>query len=306
MKRSGLTILTRVVALFLVASSAAAQNNPTTNKIDAETLHALMALERQANEASAKGDSKFFDSILSEKFVTRQGRERLNKAALLKIIADVRCDFKTWNLDEPRMTKIDNDVYVLSYRGTYDGTCAERNGEPSKIRELTRAATVWVRNGEKWQAAFHGENLIVDPKNQNAVPVLGPAGKDIKPRIDPDTAVLAALERSVWKAWMARDRKKLENLTADSLSFVDIFGNAYSDKTDIIKAWSGNACKVKSVKVTDALAFELTPSLKLLTHIGSANGTCYGQKIGAIYGNSVYVKTAGVWKLAFTMNMPAM
>lgn len=26
------------------------------------------------------------------------------------------------------------------------------------------SATVWVRRGEKWQAVFHGENLIFDPK----------------------------------------------------------------------------------------------------------------------------------------------
>ena len=45
---------------------------------------------------------------------------------------------------------------------------------------------------------------------------------------------------------------------------------------------------------------------ELLTHTGTANGTCFGAKIGPISGNSLYVKTGKGWKLAFTMNMPAM
>ena len=146
-------------------------------------------------------------------------------------------------------------------------------------------------------------NLIVNPKD---APKAAQAGKSNARRPDATSIALAALERSVWEAWKAHDRKRIDGLTADSVAFIDIFGNAYANRADIINAWSGGICKVRSVAVTDAVAFSLSPTVKLLTHTGTANGTCYGAKIGPIYGNSIYVKAGKAWKLAFTMNMPAM
>ncbi len=68
----------------------------------------------------------------------------------------------------PHMSKIDDDTYVLSYKGTWDGSCKALDGPPGKMPSPIRAATVFTRSGDKWQAAFHGENLIVDPVKQLA------------------------------------------------------------------------------------------------------------------------------------------
>ena len=296
MKRTDLSILVLVAASFFAPMAAPAQD-------DAPAMDALMAIEKQAGEALGRGDAKFFDGLLSGEFVTRQGRERLRKAALLKVIASRKCDVKTSVLDEPSLTKIDADTYVLIYRQTLDGTCAGPGGTTQKIDSPTRSATVWVRSGDKWLAAFHGVNLIIDPKD---APKAAKAAKSIARRTDATTKALAVVERSVWEAWKAHDRKTIEGLTADSVAFVDIFGNAYANRTDIINAWSGGICKVRSVAVTDAVAFSLSPTVKLLTHTGTADGTCYGAKIDAIYGHSIYVRVGKGWKLAFTMNMPAM
>ena len=131
-----------------------------------------------------------------------------------------------------------------------------------------------------------------------------PKKTEAKPT-DPSTGALVAVEKSVWEALKAHDAQKLENLTSGELSFIDVFGNSYSNKPDTIKAWAGAICKIKSVDVTDAVATALSSTVKLLMHTGTADGTCYGEKVPPVHGNSVYVKDGDVWKLAFCMNMPA-
>jgi ketosteroid isomerase-like protein len=271
-------------------------------------IDALLALEKQADEAYIKSDSQFFEGLLSEKFVMREGGRRMDKAALVKMIAGIKCDAKTWNLDEPWMAKIDAETYVLSYRSTWEGTCTGPDGKSVKIPSPTRAATIWVRSGDKWLAAFHGENLIIDPKDspKATAPPAQPAKKaNLKPT-DLSTDALVAVERSVWEAWKAHDAQKLEDLTANDLSFIDIFGNSYANKTDTIKAWSGSICEVKSVGVTEGVVTALSPTVKLLMHTATADGTCYGERVPVVHGNSVYVRDGDTWKLAFTMNMFAM
>ena len=304
MKRVSLTALPFMAAAVL----AACGRNAPKPVAEAASLEALMALDKQANEAYVRGDSKFFEGLLSEKFVMREGGHRIDKAEVVKMIAGLKCDVKTWNLDEPWMAKIDADTYVLSYRGTWDGTCTGPDGKAMKIPSPTRAATIWVRSGDRWQAAFHGENPIIDPKEspeaQPAPPARPTETAEATPA-DPNTSALVAVERSVWEAWKAHDAKKLEDLTAGGLSFIDIFGNSYSNKTDTIEAWSGAICEVKSVEVTDAVATALSPTVELLMDKGTTDGTCYGERVPAVHGNSVYIKEGDTWRLAFTMNMLA-
>ena len=318
MKPASLLTLTFIAGAFFAARGVDARNSPAARTAkpantnapkpiaEAPTIDALMALDKQANEAYVKCDSRFVESLLSEKFVMRDGARRMGKAAVVKMIAGVKCEVRIWNLDERWMAKIDADTYVLSYRSTWDGTCTGPDGKSMKIPSPIRAATVWIRSGDRWQAAFHGENPIIDPKNSpNALPApaAGPAEKAEAKAADPNTDALVAVEKSVWEAWKANDAKKLEGLTANSLSFIDIYGNSYSNKTDTIRAWAGAICQVKSVGVTDGVATALSPTVKLLMHKGTADGTCYGERVPAVHGNSIYVRDGDAWKLTFTMNM---
>ena len=72
-----------------------------------------------------------------------------------------------------------------------------------------------------------------------------------------------------------------------------------------MKDWSGTYCDVKSISITDAAGTMLSPTVGILTFKATADGTCYGQKIGAVWGTSVYVKHCDVWKSAFGINLPA-
>jgi hypothetical protein len=309
MKPNSLLALTLITAACFAEHPADAQSgtNASNSVAQSPTIDALVALDKQANQAYIRGDAKFFENLLSENFVMREGGQRMDKAATLKMIAGNKCDVRAWNLDQPWMAKIDADTYVLSYRSTSDGTCTAADGKPANIPSPARAATIWVRSGGKWLAAFHGENPIIGPKDSPKATLPPPQlakETEAKPT-DPSTDALVAAEKSVWEAWKAHDAKKLEDLTSGDLSFIDIFGNSYSNKPDTIKAWAGAICDVKSVDVTGGVATALSPTVKLLMHTGTADGTCFGEKVPAVNGNSVYVKNGEAWKLAFTMNMPA-
>src|SRR5882672_8662579 len=101
MKTITLFILSDLASTFFAACGAPAANtganNANTNATKpvaaAPTADALMALDKLANEAYAKGDSKFFEGMLSEKFVILTvGGQRMDKAATVKMIAGVKCD----------------------------------------------------------------------------------------------------------------------------------------------------------------------------------------------------------------------
>src|SRR5207253_7136173 len=188
MKKTLRFILLAAASTFFAACggppASTGVNNANTNTSKsvaaAPTADALMALDKQANEAYVKGDSKFFERMLSDKFVILNGGgQRMDKAATVKMIAGVKCDIKSMDLTEPRMSMIDADTYVLSYKATWDGTCNGPDDKPMKVPSPIRSASIWVRSGDKWQAVFHGENLIFDPK---APPKAAPAAPPKKPK----------------------------------------------------------------------------------------------------------------------------
>jgi ketosteroid isomerase-like protein len=146
---------------------ANANTNANTAKpvAAAPTADALMALDRQANEAWIKGDTKFFEGFLSDKFVSYDSGHRMSKAEMLSMMGKFKCDVKDWKLEDPQMAKIDVDTYVMSYKGTFDGTCTGSDGKSMKLPSPIRAASIYVRSGEKWLGAFHSETPIIDPKS---------------------------------------------------------------------------------------------------------------------------------------------
>ena len=340
MKKTLQFILLAAASTFFAACGAPAANtganNANTNTTKpvaaAPTVDALMALDKQANEAYVKGDSKFFAGMLSDKFVILTGGgQRMDKAATVKMIASVKCDIKSMDLTEPAMSMIDADTYALSYKASWDGTCNDPDGKPMKVPGPVRSASIWVRSGDKWQAVFHGENLIIDPKASKAPPPPpAPVARKEDPKKDDKTAAnsntasntaapakatgdantdaLVKIELALWEAWKAKDAKKIEDLMAIDVSFVNIFGTYFATRAEALKDWTGALCQVKSVSVTDGFATALSPTVEMLTRKGTADGTCGGQEIGGtvIWGVSIYVKDGDAWKFAFGMNSPAM
>lgn len=270
----------------------------------APTMDALVALEKSAYEAWKTKDAKFWDAFLSDQFVGYGSTGRLDKVLATREYTGADCEIKSYALSDEQMNPLSNNAALITYKTTVDGTCSG-----IKLPANSWAASVYVGNGDKWKGVFHAAAAVVDPTASPAKPVArreAPQENEAKPASrDAGTDAMLAVEKTVWEAWKDHDAKKLEDLTARNISFINIFGIYLATKADALKNWSGVGCDVKSVGVTDAAGTVLSPTVGILTFKGAADGTCFGQKVGPIWGTSVYVKDGNVWKWTFGINVPA-
>lgn len=288
--------------------------NATAAKPAAPTKEAFIEMEKKAYEAFTKGDTAHFDKMLSDKFVGYNGGKRYGKADEMKMIGSVKCEAKSWSHEDAQMAKINDDTYVMVYKSNFDGTCT-MDGKTEKVPSPTRAATIWVRDGSDWKAAFHSETPIIDPKNPPAAPPAASGEKKeeasadaAKPAAGPNTEALKKMHQGGWDAWKAKDAKWFNDNMAATASFVDPMGTYVATKADAIKVWTETMkCEgVTKAEITDAVATAISPTVEILTLKGAADGSCDGQKNGPLYQSAVYVKEGDAWKLAFMFESPAM
>jgi hypothetical protein len=312
-KIGGILFLSLCAGLFIGCGAPAANTGNGNSNVNsnanaskptaaAPTADALLAMDKQANEAYFKGDTAFFQGFLSDKAVGFNHGTAVGKDTIVKEIGTAKCDMKSFNLSEPTVVKIDNDNYVLTYKGTYDGTCTE-NGKAIPSPANVRAATLYTRSGDKWQALWHNENAIVDPKNQPA-----PAKADDKkasdkkddkpaansnsnsnsnststtaagPAKSSNTDALVKLHQAGWDAFKAKDAKWFDANLASGMVFVDPFGTVFSSKADTIKQWTETMkCEgITKTSVTDGYSVAISPTLELFNLKGSSDGTCDGE-----------------------------
>jgi len=270
----------------------------------APAIGELSALEKSAYEAWKSKDASFWDAFLSENFVGYGPSGKLDKAAATKQYAGTDCSIKSFALSEEQTRPLGKDAALVTHKLIVDGSCSGQ-----KVPAVSWAASIYVRDGGKWKGAFHAEAPVVDPKTSSAKPVAADGaakGNPAKPAAaDAATAAMLAAEKDLWENWRLHDGKKIREMTAADISFINIFGTYLANKTDALKDWSGTGCDVKSVSVTNAVGTMLSPGVGILTFDGGADGTCYGQKVGPIWGTSVYVKHGSVWKWTFGINLPA-
>lgn len=302
-------VLTAAAALVLTAcdgnapgSHANDANTATKAPPAAPTLDALVTLEKSAYEAWKAKDAGFWDTFLSDKFVGYSSSSKLDKASASREYTGADCEIDSYAISDERMKPLAHDVALLTHRTTVDGACGGQ-----KIPMSSWAASVYVLDNDRWKAAFHAEAPIVDPtavtpvgrENSSEEVAAEPAARDA------GTDAMFEVEKAVWEAWMAHDANRIEDLTASDISFINIFGTYLANKADALKDWSGTGCDVASVSVSDAAGTMLSPTVGILTFNGAADGTCYGQTVGPIWGTSIYVREGDTWKWTFGINLPA-
>jgi hypothetical protein len=286
------SVLAAAAALLLTAGAASALAN------DANTKAALVTLEKSAYDAWKSKDAKYWNLFLSDRFVG-WGRSRLDKASATKEYTGADCDIKSYTLSDEEIRPLGENAVLITHKTAVDGTC-----EGQKIPAMNWTASVYVHDGDKWKAIFHAQSDVVDPRATVQIP--GREHSPAKPTArDSQADAILAVERDVWEAWREHDAKKIAGLTAKNISFINIFGTYLASKADALKNWSGAGCDVKSVSLTDAAATMLSPTVGILTFNATANGTCFGQKVGPIWGSSIYVKHGDAWKWIFGINVPA-
>ncbi len=313
MKRINTIALTLVAAGFLAACGAPTENKPAANNANAAnanvaakpaaaapTKEALMTMEKAGWEAWKNRDAKWTVDNASDKYVGLGTSGRMDKAASVKAYTDQKCEIKSYALSDDQMQMVGPDVAVLTFKGTQDATCDGKKS-PANVN----AASIYVREGDKWKAAFYAETPVVDPKAPPAKPA-APAKKDDakKEEAKPDAATDAvlAIEKKVWEAWKTKDAKALEDVLAKDFAFTG--GQGRRDRAAILKEWATeNKCEVKSYWLSDAQSAPIGKDVTMLTYKGGGDGSCEGQPIMTEWYVSVYAKEAEAWKQAFGMGV---
>jgi Domain of unknown function (DUF4440) len=313
MPKSRHLALTAAAGLLLTACAAnAPANNTSAATATAETAllpptkDALVTLERSAYEAWKSKDAKFWDSFLSDKFVGYGPSGKLDKASATKGYTGAACAITSYALSDEQMKPLGNGAALLTHKLIVDGTCGGQ-----KVPTVSWTASVYVREGDTWRAAFHAEAPVVDPKSASSGPAAqqGSPGKGAATPAAPDatTDAMFALEKTLWEAWRTHDGNKMANLTARDISFINIFGTYFATKADALKDWTGTGCDIRSVSVTEPASTMLSPTAGILTFNATADGACYGQAVhSGIWGTSVYVQDGDVWRWVFGINLPAL
>jgi Domain of unknown function (DUF4440) len=302
--------LTAAAGLLLTACAANAPAN-NSNAATAETVpapptkDALVTLERSAYEAWKSKDAKFWDTFLSDNFVGYGPSGKLDKASATKGYTGAPCEIASYALSDEQMRPLGKDAALLTHKLTVDGTCGGQ-----KVPTVSWTASVYVRDGDKWRGVFHAEAPVVDPQSVSTGPAAQQtaAGKVAATPAPPGvtTDAMFALEKTLWEAWRTHDGKTMADLTANEISFINIFGTYFPNKAAALKDWTGTGCDIGSVSVTDATSTMLSPRAGILTFNATADGTCYGSQVhSGIWGTSVYVKDGDVWRWVFGINLPA-
>jgi hypothetical protein len=297
----------------------------------APTADALMAMENKAWEAWKNKDAKYFEEFTADPFVGFNDRgERATRAETIKMITEDKCEVKSMTLSDPKLTMAGADAAVLTYKAAQDATC-----EGHKLPATVTAATVFVRKGDGWKAAYHNEVAVVASMKDIKPPASAPAKKDDDMKADDKkgeekkgddmkaasnansspagtassdalTTEIAAVEKAGWEAWKAKDKAKLEETTHKDLTFVNIMGMVTSPQSAVVKMWVEEKCEVKAVDVTDAHATSLDANTAILTYKGHAEGTCDGQPLGDLWGTTVAIKDGGKWRAVYIFETPMM
>ena len=133
------------------------------------------------------------------------------------------CQIKTYALSDEQLRSLAKDAALITYKATVDGTCGGQ-----QFPANSRAAAIYVRDHGTWKLAFHAQAAMVDPQAAPAKPVdrqQVPNGDNAQPaNRNAGTAAMLAAETNVWEAWRVHDAKRIADLTADDISFINIFG----------------------------------------------------------------------------------
>lgn len=314
MKRISLMTITLAAAAFFAACGAPAGNGPATNNANAgnantakpaaaaPTKEALMTLEKAAWEAWKTRDAKWTEENASDKYVGFGSTGRMDKAASIKSFTEQKCEIKSYTLSDDKMHMVGADAALLTFKAAQDYTCDGKKG-PDNVY----SASIYVRDGEKWKAAFYAEAPATDPKAPAKPAAPATAKKEeVKPaetKPDAATEALMAVETKAWEDWKKKDAKGLEDFAGKDMVSLSA-AEGWTDRAASLKRWSDPTCDVKSVSLTDGASVAFGSDYALLTFKSAVDGKCGGQAVGPEWGATIYAKEGGAWKALMTMGVP--
>jgi hypothetical protein len=119
----------------------------------AQIQKTLVATEKKLWEAWKNKDPKPFKAWVASDAIGISEEGIQGRAALLKDIAAGGCEVKSFSLNEFKLTMIDSDAAVLTYKASSDATCGGEATKPAW------GSTTFVRRGGKWLVITHQETI---------------------------------------------------------------------------------------------------------------------------------------------------
>ena len=141
------TVLAVAFLLVVFAAPALGQSKPAKAGGGDAVKSALVALEKGAWEAWSKKDTNYFRTFLADDAISTDRNGVAGKAETLRFVGENKCEIRGYALDDAsfRVTMIDPNAAILSYKATQDYTCEGRNG-PTPVY----VSAVYARRGGKW------------------------------------------------------------------------------------------------------------------------------------------------------------
>jgi hypothetical protein len=118
---------------------------------------ALVNTERSLWEAWKNKDSATFEKTLDPSAVTMGSTGLMDRTASIKDIAGSNCQVRSYTLTDTKLTQIDKDTALLTYKANQDATC-----DGKKAPSLVNVSTIYEKHGDKWQPIFHQESPVPD------------------------------------------------------------------------------------------------------------------------------------------------
>ena len=148
--------------LLAFASVSFAQPTPTESPSPApkpamskaQIRGRIIATEKKLWEAWKNKDAKPFKANLAADSVMIGERGVAGKADIVKEMASMPCEVKSFELSDFKTTFINSGTVLLTYKGVADGACA------GTALPAVWASSVYVNRGGRWLAASHQETPV--------------------------------------------------------------------------------------------------------------------------------------------------
>ena len=143
-----------VVASIAFAQEATPAPSPAPKPAmsRAQSQKIIISTEKKLWEAWKNQDTKPFKAYLSADSLMIGDAGVSNKAASLKEMSSMKCDVKSYELSDIKVTFFDSDTALITYKSAQDASCGGTAVPPS-----VWSSSVYVRRGGKWYAASHQE-----------------------------------------------------------------------------------------------------------------------------------------------------
>lgn len=127
---------------------------PKPRMTSAQLLRKLSAMETKLWEAWKNKDSRTFQLSLSSEGVMIGEQGVGTKKDVVAMIGSNPCDIKSFTLSDWKLSIVDPDAAVLTYKGAADGTCA------GQAIPTVWASSLWVSRKGRWLAFSHQETPV--------------------------------------------------------------------------------------------------------------------------------------------------